>query len=162
METLSSSVVEEAWHTLHAGDADIRGHDLMETLLREQPVLLAFLLSAEEDLAQSADDQGFITLNGLWIWLAFRLAGRDTTAVTETSLEAAYSANVRQMHAMENVSDVMTAGQSFLADYRQFPLMSHLLHDLMGDPHDPLDRRVDDVVGQTILIYKTVIDVLDA
>jgi hypothetical protein len=162
MQTVQENAIEDAWHQLHheaIPEEDVQ--DLVDEFYQEQPVLMGFLLSMEDDVT-NADDEGFFVLYGAWIWLAFKISGRDDRMVTEQAVEAAYQRNVKEMEEL-NAAGPSTAeaqARGMTKSYRQMPMLAAVLTEIMEGEME--GNRVDDLTGMLTLHLKTIIDCLDA
>lgn len=161
MNTVPLSAIEDAWHELY-DTTEERAQELLSAFAKEQPELANYLAEAEAEISK-LDDRGFLMLYGVWIWLAFKLNGRDTTMVTATMIEAAANRNHSDMMRMENAKQslIMDASQDFRKDFRQMPMLGAVVNDLAEGLMEG-DFRNDDITGMIILCAKTVIDCLDA
>ena len=136
--------------------------ELVEEFAREQPFLMTFLVTAEEEI-EKMDDRGFLILYGMWAWLAFKYNGRSGTIVPASVIENARNANVREMETFNAAGDdaVDLAGRKLTKTYRQAPLLGAILNNVAEGEMES-DHRQDDITGMLILEMKTVIDALDA
>lgn len=161
LTTVPLSAIEDAWHEIY-DTTEERAGELMEEFAREQPDLVAYLASAEEEI-NTLTDRGFLMLYGVWAWLACKLNGRDTNRVTATAIEAAATRNHTDMMRLQEdrTRQVMDASAVFRQEFRQLPLLGAIINDAMeGDMEG--ESRQDDITGMTVLCAKTVIDCLDA
>lgn len=161
MNTVPLSAIEDAWHELY-DTTEERAHELLDAFVREQPELAHYLTEAESEISK-LDDRGFLMLYGVWIWLAYKLNGRDGTMVTATAIEAASNRNYQDMHHMEQArpSLIMDAAAGFRREFRQLPMLGAIINDIMEGKMEG-DSRSDDITGMLVICAKTVIDCLDA
>ena len=136
--------------------------DLVEEFAREQPFLMTFLVTAEEEI-EKMDDRGFLILYGMWAWLAFKYNGRTGTIVPASAIEAARNANIHEMETLHGVGDnaVDRAGRKLTKSYRQAPLLGAILNNVAEGEMES-EHRQDDITGLLLVEIKTVIDALDA
>ena len=161
MQTVSPSAVEDAWNELY-NTTEAHAGDLVDEFVREQPHLAEILGAAEEQI-NAIDDRGFLLLYGVWAWLAFRKAGRSRHAVSSVVAEATLARNQRDASWLEGAADkpLLDAATSFTRDYRQWPLFSAMISDIMQGELER-EESADDITGILLIHAKSVIDALDA
>jgi hypothetical protein len=161
MNTVPLSAIEDAWHELYDSTEE-RAGELVEAFMKEQPELAAYLGEAEQEIG-ALDDRGFLTLYGVWTWLAFKLNGRDSTMVTAPMIEAAANRNHEDMVHMSRAKQslIMDASRAFRQDFRQLPMLGAIIDDLAEGQMESAHRN-DDITGLIVICAKTVIDCLDA
>ncbi len=161
MNTVPLSAIEDSWNELY-NTTEERAQEIMESFLKEQPELVLYLTEAEQEI-DKLDDRGFLTLYGAWIWLAFKLNGRDSTMVTATAVEAASHRNHNDMMRLGETKSslIMDASREFSAPFRQKAMLGAIVNDILEGQMES-ESRQDDVTGMLVLCAKTVIDCLDA
>ena len=161
MQTVSAAAVQDAWHELY-DTTEEHAAELLDQFVREQPALAQLLADAEEEIG-AVDDRGFLLLHGVWAWLAFRRAGRSDHAVSGDVVAAVLARNLRQTQWLEGAGNraLLDAAQDFTRDYRQWPLLSALINDILQGEMER-EESVDDITGLLLLHAKTAVDALDA
>ncbi len=161
MQAVSAAAVQDAWHDLY-NSSDDHAESLVDAFIHEQPHLADLLARAESSIS-TVDDRGFLLLYGTWAWLAFRRAGRSNHPIPASAVAAALARNQLDAAWLQNSSDksLLDSARHFTRDYRQWPLFSALIHDIMQGELER-EQSADDITGILLLHAKTIVDALDA
>jgi hypothetical protein len=160
MGPLPLSAVNDAWHDVYDTD-EAAVQAKLDTFAREQPVLLQYVLTCEEDI-EKLDDRGFLTLYALWIWLAFKKNGRDASPVSESTINGAFETNmsIKEVLDHDTSGSVMDAADGFALHYKHQAMLGAIAHDVHAGELES-GRTTDDITGMILLTARTIIDALD-
>jgi hypothetical protein len=173
MKEVPVPVVKKVWGKMKKLSQPT-GVKLMEQMSREQPALLTYLHSVDED-SLSAEERGILVFLGLVIWQAMKQAGGTLPQVSEEAMIQAESATLKSLESLTprredgsgGINDLIEAcGQGELMD-----LALDALLEAAGCDDDQSGAGGEEAAGPLVrpenvslllLNLKTVVDVLNA
>ena len=161
MAPLPLSAINDAWHEVYDSTEE-RAQKWLDKFAHEQPLLLEFVLSMEEDI-EKMDDRGFLTLYAVWIWLTFKNNGRSVSSVSERTISAAFESAMHVKEALDHDKEknVMDAAGGFSLGYKNLAMLGAIAHDVHAGEFES-GRTTDDITGMILLVARALIDALDA
>jgi hypothetical protein len=170
MQTISFETVEKVWTEL-----ETLGEEEFPALVAEfsdsQPLLMAYLLAAGEDVLSESEEELLFYL-GVAAWRMMTAGDNSPAEATEPVLDKVEEANYAWMENFAVDSDEEFEGlmDQLLEDYNQQHILSSVI-DVIGteieDSEDPdVETDAADIVreesfGLMLFVVKTVVDCLD-
>jgi hypothetical protein len=160
MRTLSIEEVDAVWNQFsQASEKECRrlAHRMKET----QPVLMVYLLAADENLFEEKDRGRLMELGSL-VWTTMDHYQPSLRPVTEEEIDQAEAANIQHLKTLDEGSEMSSQEgmQKLISSYNQMPLLGAALEALVEDDPEEPDLLGEDV-GLALLHLKSVIDCLD-
>ncbi|HTR44946.1 MAG TPA: hypothetical protein VMH06_04470 [Thermodesulfovibrionales bacterium] len=159
MEPLSEEFVEKTWRETAGLSSDMADRE-MRAMGKNQPDLLAFLMTFSEDLGREA--QELAVYLGFVVYRMFMGSGVAIPRITSRMLMAEYNKNARLLKGLEGSGEGSIADAVAEAGSAAQPhIMKYVLDSLMeGSEEDDIELGEGDIALLFVLL-KTEIEVLD-
>lgn len=139
-------------------DSDAAYEQAVETMEREQPILLGYLFS-EEFEAFTQDEKEYLLLLSTIIWTAVKEANSELPQVTEKAIADAEEQNWVKLEGV-TAQRFHERVDPFFENYAQEDLLAFVEDALMDDEEDPIVSK--EAREAMFVTLKTVIDSLTA
>lgn len=157
MKPISADVVEKTWEKI-GGMSPSQVKRLIKRMIKEQPLILAYLLAADEDVLNQ-DERELLLYLGTVVWQIMRQGDTPLPKITEKVLDDAAESNVKMLEYLEGESDdvFMDTVEKIMDDYPQPEVLWYVVDALMEGPEEGCLIREENK-GLMMLHLKTVID----
>lgn len=157
---IDAATVEATWRRISAfTDAEARRET--ERVGREQPDLLAFVVTFTEELSPAAQQLG-IYLFHVVLAIFRAAAGRRVTRVKAGAIERQWTKTSEELERLEGAHERFVEKAALQQVSDEPEVMRYFVEAIMeagDDPDDPVDLTEEDE-GMLFLVLKTVVDVL--
>ena len=135
--------------------------EIIEQFADDQPLILAFLMSAYDDILNQVELEALLYL-GVAVWKMMRHGGRPSAMVSEKRLDEVEAINLKMLEYLDGESerDFENTVRMIIDNYNQVEVLRFVIEELMEDSEDDEDFR-DENIGIMMIALKTVIDCLD-
>lgn len=141
---------------IEAADA---GEPMMNEFVASQPLMLAYLMGADEDEFEEAELEYMLYL-GVIVWQLYAQHRPNTSQVTEELLEKMEDINADLFSEGENDEmDMMNFLENSVQTYPQPELLAFVAESVLNDEDGTFS---EDNQGEVFFILKTMIDCLEA
>ncbi len=137
MQPLSAEIVEATWQKM-ATIPPSQAQELIEQMSRQQPLILAYLMSTGEDLLNHAERELLLYM-GVVIWQMMQQGDKRPESVTEAMLEQVDRRNLSMLEYLAGDSEEEFLGtvQALMDSYNQREVLRYAVETLMeGDEED--------------------------
>jgi hypothetical protein len=133
---------------------------LIDRMQKEQPALLAFLLSLEES-GLSTDEFQMVLYEGVLIWKMMKRGNPRLRRVSIKKIEEALDANIKELEDMakDSEGDFVSAIDELIETYAEPAVFRYMVEALMEGAIDEVDLS-EEAIGIGYLHLKTAMDTL--
>jgi hypothetical protein len=161
MNPIPSEVVEKTWKRV-GSMSPLQGQKMINEMSKQQPVILAYLLAAGDDLLNQ-DERELLLYLGVVVW-QIMIQGNNAPLpkVTEKALDKAERKNMKMLERFAGKAfDQMEKGvEAMFRNYNQREVLKYVVEALMEDPEEGCFIREENK-GIMMVFLKTVIDCFD-
>jgi len=159
MEKISAEIVRETWQALDEVDADC-ATEMANGMGKQQPVVLAYLMTATENYSMNQDESELLIFLGLSIWKMMTRAEGPLPSVTPARLDEIEENNLKMLEylAGESDEDFITTVEMIIDNYPQSEILRYVVDELMLNNQVPVS---DENKGHMLISLKTAIDCLN-
>jgi len=160
METIPTTVVEAVWQDQAQLNWE-KAQQLAQSFSKEQPVLLAYLLSTNYD-TYNQDERELLHYLGFAIWQMMSRGSKKLKPVSEESVEKNQERNYKMVEYFSGESEATLEKTIRLAfeNYNQPNVLRYVVEALMEEDDEETEINQANI-GLMFLDLKTVIDCLD-
>ncbi len=181
MRAVPPPVIEKSWEKMEKLSRPA-GAKLMEQMGQEQPIVLAYLGSVDED-SLNEGERGILVYLGMFVWQTMKQAGGPLPQVNEETMVQAEAATVKKIESLAGQGEdaagginavIQSCGQPELLDFALEALMEAAGYDEETEGDDLEPTGEDEEAGEEdnaivraenvpllMLNLKTVVDVLN-
>ncbi len=156
MDHISYEMIESVWDEfLELEGEDIR--EMLETMQREQPTLLAYMLASGEQLRENEHED--LVFLGMLVWQIFRhAADGELPEVTEELLDKVAQENTDMIAGFseESEGDFVVSAESTFKTYNQSEVLGVVVEEIIEN-----DELSEEAKGFMLMVLKTIIDCFD-
>ncbi|MBN2090483.1 hypothetical protein JW964_12790 [candidate division KSB1 bacterium] len=136
--------------------------EIIEQFADDQPLILAFLMSAYDDILNQVELEALLYL-GVAVWKMMRHGRKIPAMVTEKRLDEVEATNLKMLEYLDGESerDFENTVRMIIDNYNQVEVLRFVIEELMEESEDDEDFR-DENIGIMMIALKTVIDCLDS
>lgn len=161
MDPISLQVVEETWQKFSDLDPMLAS-DYVQLLSKEQPIVLAYLMTAGDDFLNQ-DERELLLYLGIVVWQIMKKGAVPVKRVSEKAIDDHEEKNMKMLEYLEGESDqeLIDTVELIIENYNQVEVLKYVVEALM----EGIDDEEDDVryenIGMMMIFLKTVIDCMD-
>ena len=157
MEPVSAEIVEKTWKRM-ASLPPRAIPKLIERMTNEQPVLLAYLMTADDDILNQ-DERELLLYLGVVIWQIMLQGAKPLPGVTEETLDDVETKNIKMAEYLQGETEAgfIEAATVIINKYRQPEVLKYVLEAIMEESEEGCVFQ-DENKGIMLLDLKTVID----
>lgn len=166
MNTIPAEIVENTWRKM-AYIPPSKAPNLVNQLAKEQPLILAYLMAAGEDLLNQ-NEQELLLYLGMVVWQIMSQGDTPLPEVTEETLDAIEDINIKMLEYLEGEtdSDFAFTVETIFKNYNQPEVLKYVIEALMEDEDEDEDEDEevvirDEMKGMLLIYLKTIIDCFD-
>jgi hypothetical protein len=172
MNTIPAEIVEKTWRKM-AYMPPSKAPSLVNQLAKEQPLILAYLMAAGEDLLNQ-DEQELLLYLGMVVWQIMSQGDTPLPEVTEETLDAMEDINIKMLEYLEGESDSDFAFtvETIFKNYNQPEVLKYVIEALMEEEDEEEEEHEDEteadevairdeMKGMLLIYLKTLIDCFD-
>jgi len=158
MDPLSEGFVEKTWQKVAEFTPD-RANKEMLAMGKNQPDLLAFLMSYTDDLKQEVKELAIYI--AFVVYKMFLDSGSKIPRISSKEIMAKYDENTRLIESLEGAHEKFIYRIANVQVSKQPYVMKYVLEALMEDAEeDGIDPTEEDI-GTLFILFKTEIEILD-
>ena len=158
MDPLSEEFVEKTWQKVAEFTPD-RANKEMLAMGKNQPDLLAFLMSYTDDLKQEVKELAIYI--AFVVYKMFHDSGSKIPRISSKEIMAKYEENTHLIESLEGAHEKFIDRIANVQVSKQPYVMKYVLEALMEDAEeDGIDLTEEDI-GTLFILFKTEIEVLD-
>lgn len=158
MDPLSEGFVEKTWQKVAEFTPD-RANKEMLAMGKNQPDLLAFLMSYTDDLKQEVKELAIYI--AFVVYKMFLDSGSKIPRISSKEIMAKYDENTRLIESLEGAHEKFIYRIANVQVSKQPYVMKYALEALMEDAEeDGIDPTEEDI-GTLFILFKTEIEILD-
>ena len=160
MNPISSEIVEKTWKKV-GNMSPLQGQKMINQMSKQQPVILAYLMAAGDDLLNE-DERELLLYLGVVVWQIMLQGDAPLPKVTEKALDKAERKNIKMLERFAGKSlDQMEKGvEEMLRNYNQREVLKYVVEALMEEPEEGCFIREENK-GTMMVSLKTVNDCFD-
>ena len=160
MKTISSEIVEKTWRKI--GKMSVLEIPKMAYRMREeQPVILAYLLTAGTDILNQNERELLLYL-GMVVWQMMSQGSRPLVKITEDVVDEMERSNMKVVEYLKNEPETgfINVTKEMIENYPQPEVLKYIVEALMEEQEEGCVIRNENK-GMMMLYLKTVIDCFD-
>ena len=160
MKTISSEIVEKTWRKI--GKMSVLEIPKMAYRMREeQPVILAYLLTAGTDILNQ-DERELLLYLGMVVWQMMSQGSRPLVKITEDVVDEMERSNMKVVEYLKNEPETgfIKVTKEMIENYPQPEVLKYIVEALMEEQEEGCVIRNENK-GMMMLYLKTVIDCFD-
>jgi len=160
MKTISSEIVEKTWRKI--GKMSVLEIPKMAYRMREeQPVVLAYLLTAGTDILNQ-DERELLLYLGMVVWQMMSQGSRPLVKITEDVVDEMERSNMKVVEYLKNEPETgfIKVTKEMIENYPQPEVLKYIVEALMEEQEEGCVIRNENK-GMMMLYLKTVIDCFD-
>ena len=160
MKTISSEIVEKTWRKI--GKMSVLEIPKMAYRMREeQPVVLAYLLTAGTDILNQ-DERELLLYLGMVVWQMMSQGSRPLVKITEDVVDEMERSNMKVVEYLKNEPETgfIKVTKEMIENYPQPEVLKYIVEALMEEQEEGCVIRNENK-GLMMLYLKTVIDCFD-
>ena len=161
MKPVSAEVVEDIWQDMSALEPD-EAVKLVETMGKEQPAILAYLMAAGmDDLTQSEHE--LLLYTGMVVWQMMKEESATIPKITEKALDQAESKNIKMLEYLseEPDHDFIHTINTMWEGYNQQEVLKYVIETLLEEVDDEELLQPDEHKAYMFICLKTLVDCFD-
>ncbi|MEW5898931.1 MAG: hypothetical protein AB1652_07140, partial [Bacillota bacterium] len=136
MNPISSEIVEKTWKKV-GSMSPLQGQKMINQMSKQQPVILAYLMAAGDDLL-NGDERELLLYLGVVVWQIMLQGDAPLPKVTEKALDKTERKNIKILEHFAGKSlDQMEKGvEEMLRNYNQREVLKYVVEALMEEPEE--------------------------
>ncbi len=160
MKPIPYDLVENTWRAVSVM-APEEAQKSMQAMGEEQPMLLAYLMAAEDENFNE-EERGLFVYIGFVVWRIMSEGGGAAPVINEERIERAEAGNLKMLEYLEGETeaDFAQTVETLSNSYNQREVLRYVVEALMEEPEEGEFFREENK-GLAMLHLKTVIDCLD-
>jgi len=160
MKAVSARVVEKTWREM-AGLTPAQGRELVTRMADEQPVILAYLTTVDQDILNQ-DERELLFYLGMVVWQMMSKGKTPPPKVTIEGLDKAEEANLEMLRSLASAPEEESgsAMARILTEYGQPEILRYVVEAIVEAVENNEIR--EESSGILMMNLKTVIDSLNA
>jgi len=158
---LPFETIDNCWKSMENIDID-NVPELVNTLGKEQPYMLAYLMANGNDILSRQEHETFFFM-GVMIWQIVKRSVLSIPEISDAMLEKYEEKNFSMLEYLDGESETEfnDTVRIIMDKYHQAELLQYIIERLMEEPDKWVDIDSDNM-GIIVIYLKTIIDCLDA
>ena len=163
MKVISNEVIDRTWIEMNSMSPPelIR---LVETMSKEQPSILAYLMAAGTDRL-TQEEHELLIFSGVTLWRMVNNAGITLKPISVHDLTTAEETNLKMLEYLseESETDLLRTVETLWKGYKQKGLLMFVIESLVEEEEPEEDEFIinDESLAYMFICLKTVIDCMD-